>query len=122
MTITCHNCGLPSDAVNREGRSIVLRLKPQNSFCRPTRRRVWCCSDECTYQALAVAAYGPAVSKWPITLAEFRALNPLPPKPCSDHTETIAETRINSGSTKAENGFIDPNHREIVSVRKTGLK
>ena len=78
---------------------------------------MWTCSDECAYQALAIAAYGRASHKWPITLAEFKALNPLPAR-----TETIAETRINTGAKSGEYEVMAPLVMEVVSVRKTAFK
>jgi hypothetical protein len=114
---TCHNCGIPSDIFEASGRFVVLHLQPSNRFCRATKKTVWCCSGECCYQALAIAAYGPASHKWPITLAEFKALNPLP-----DRTETIAETRINTGAKSGECDIMAPLVMEGVSVRKTAFK
>jgi hypothetical protein len=77
---TCHNCGFPSDQGTVKGRSVVLHLKAANSFRKPTNRTVGAASDACAYQALAIAEYGPASHRWPITLAEFRSLNLLPRK------------------------------------------
>lgn len=119
---TCHNCGLPSDIFEANGRSIVLHLQPSNRFCRATKRTVWCCSDECCYQALAIAAYGPASHKWPIKLSEFRTLNPLTPRDEPDRTETIAETRINTGARRGKSEVMTPLVMERVSVRKTAFK
>jgi hypothetical protein len=56
---------------------VVVNSKPANNFCRATRRKVWCCSDLCAYQSLAIAQYGPASHRWPITLSQFIALKPL---------------------------------------------
>ena len=119
---TCHNCGIPSDISEAVGRSVTLHLQPSNRFCRATRKTVWCCSDECCFQALAIAAYGPASHKWPIKLSEFRTLNSLPPQDEPDRTETIAETRINTGAKRGEFEIMAPLVMEGLSVRKTAFK
>ena len=42
-----------------------------------------------------MARYGLTTYKWPVTLAQFRATHPLEGL---DRTETMAETRINTGA------------------------
>src|SRR5579872_2251160 len=76
---TCHNCGLPEDCISTTGRKVVLHFRPQpgEKFKRERRQSTWCHSDECAIQALAVAQYGAASHKWPLTLAEFRSTDPL---------------------------------------------
>ena len=74
---TCHNCGLPQYATDQPGIQITVSAPAENKFRRETRRLVWCHSDECAIQALAVSRYGSASHKWPITLAQFRATKPL---------------------------------------------
>jgi hypothetical protein len=76
---SCYNCGLPADCVSGDGLKVVLHVRPQpgEKFKRERKQTVWCCRDECAIQSLAIARYGPATHKWPITLAEFRAENPL---------------------------------------------
>jgi hypothetical protein len=73
----CHNCGLPESTLDSEGREITITTKPENGFQKEHKTAAWCCSDECAYQALAVAKYGPVCHKWPVTLAEFRSLTSL---------------------------------------------
>lgn len=75
----CHNCGLPAACISGSGRKVVLHVRPRpgEKFKREHRCTVWCCGDKCAIQALAIARYGPATHKWPITLAQFRAMNPL---------------------------------------------
>lgn len=74
---TCHNCGLPEGTSSNPGREIEITVKPENSFQRPRKVKVWCHSAECALQALAIAKYGAATFRWPITLAQFRALTDL---------------------------------------------
>jgi len=76
MSDSCHNCGLPADCI--PGVKVVLHVRPQGKYQRDRKQTVWCHSEECAIQALAIARYGPASHKWPITLAEFRSTNPLP--------------------------------------------
>src|SRR5215831_5874371 len=99
--LACHNCSLPCDCLSSPGRKITIQTKPENGFQRERKRTVWVCTDECAYQALAISKYGPAASRWPIRLAQFRAMNPLPPISGHTVTETISQTRINSGSEEA---------------------
>lgn len=96
----CHNCSLPSGAITTPGRLVRLTLKPENGFPRERRVTVWCHSDECALQAMAIARYGPASHRWPITMAQFRAMNRL------DRYETHAETRINSGAAETDFGIM----------------
>lgn len=77
MIQVCDNCGLPSWAVSGEGVSITVEQKPENRYQRARKRTVWCHSEECPVQCLAVSKYGRASHKWPITLAQFRATQPL---------------------------------------------
>lgn len=77
MNTTCENCGLPSGSVKGDGVSLVIEATPENRFQRTRRRTVWCHSEECAIQCLAIAKYGLATHKWPITLAQFRATKPL---------------------------------------------
>ncbi len=93
---SCHNCGLRSGATSSPGLMVRLALRPMNGFERKRRVTVWCHSDECALQVLAVAQYGPATHKWPLTLTQFRAMNRL------DRAETYAQTRIKSGAAKAD--------------------
>jgi hypothetical protein len=73
---TCDNCGLPSWAISGTGVSITIEDRPENSFQRTRKRTAWCHSAECAVQALAVSRFGRASHKWPITLAQFRAMQP----------------------------------------------
>jgi len=87
----CENCGLPAWAVTGAGISVSVETKPENRYRRTRKRTVWCHDDECAIQCLAVARYGRASSKWPITLAQFRATKPLaqsqPQKPTRSSLE-----------------------------------
>jgi len=74
----CENCGLPAWAVSGPGVKLTIEAKPENRFQqnqRARKRTVWCHNEECAIQTLAVSKYGPASHKWPITLAQFRAMN-----------------------------------------------
>jgi len=73
----CQNCAMPENVSTHPGVKVVLNVRPQGKYERERKQTVWCCSDECAIQALAVAHYGPSTHKWPITLAQFRAMNPL---------------------------------------------
>jgi hypothetical protein len=74
---TCENCGLPSWAVSGPGVTITMQDQPENRFQRTRKRTAWCHNEECAVQALAVSKYGRASHKWPMTLAQFRAMRPL---------------------------------------------
>ena len=77
--LTCENCGLPSDVIASKGFVFTLETRPDNKYQhRSTKHKVWCCSKECTIQALAQNKYGVATSKWPVTLAEFRQMEGNP--------------------------------------------
>lgn len=73
--MTCHNCGLPKG--EKPGRDVQLTLRSDGHFRRERRVTVWCHDDECAIEAMAIARYGLDTSKWPITLAQFRATKPL---------------------------------------------
>ena len=75
----CSTCGLPPWGTNSKGFCLKLETKPRFGKTRCTRHTVWVCSEECAYQALAVARYGPAASRWPVTLAQFRSMTDLKP-------------------------------------------
>jgi hypothetical protein len=78
--MTCYNCGLPEGTNGDKGRSIQITLKPENGYQRSRKLSVWCCSDECSVQALGLAKWGPS-HKWPVSLAKFRStvkFDPLP--------------------------------------------
>lgn len=77
MTQNCHNCGLPNWSQDKPGLQITVSAPAENKFKRDSRRLVWCHNDECAIQALAVSRYGSDSSRWPITLAQFRATKPL---------------------------------------------
>jgi hypothetical protein len=73
----CHNCGLPSWAMSGACVEIRLRLKAEGSYHHRDRHmKVWCCGEDCAWQALAIAAMGSATHKWPVTFREFIFLNP----------------------------------------------
>ena len=72
----CHMCGIPDGGTDR-GRVVEVIGKAQFGDKRARKSTVWVCSNECAHQALAVSKYGPASSKWPVTLAQFRKLNRL---------------------------------------------
>src|SRR5207253_637553 len=84
---TCHNCGLFSDCVS-SGVRIALTIRAGAYRPRDSKRTIWCCSDECAIQALGIARFGPAASKWPITLSQFRSTNPLAELKRSNVTKT----------------------------------
>jgi len=117
---TCHSCGLPADCISGQGRKITIEVNPENGFQRRSKRTVWVHCDECAYQAFAIAKYGMPSRNWPVTLAEFRQLYPLPPLERSNCPETISETRINSGAAEGLNEKADAEATEVVSGRRKG--
>ena len=71
----CENCGLPEWAVSVTGVAVKITVKPENRLKRrASTKTVWCHDEECVIQTLAISKYGPASHKWPITLAQFRAM------------------------------------------------
>lgn len=74
---SCSTCGIPDDGSGR-GRKIIITVKPENGFQRTRKTEVWVCCNECGVQALGISKYGAASHKWPIPLAKFRTMNPLP--------------------------------------------
>jgi hypothetical protein len=117
---TCHNCGLPSDCCSTEGYSLTLERKAANRFRRDSRRTVWCHSEECAVQALAIARYGLPTSRWPITLAQFRASAPLER---SDVRKPTLEVVDSTSSKTPLFEKVDPQHGGEVyerSERKGG--
>lgn len=102
QTKTCETCGLPSWAVTGEGVVVQIEEKAANNFQRSHRRTVWCCSESCTVQALAISKYGPNSSTWPITLAQFKAME-------KDHLQCPAPRIASRRSTELAEA--DHNHR-----------
>jgi hypothetical protein len=74
---TCENCGLPSWAVSGDGVEVTIQQRPENRYQKTRRRVVWCHNEECAVQCLAGSRHGRATHKWPLSLAEFRATQPL---------------------------------------------
>jgi hypothetical protein len=77
MNDTCENCGLPAGALSDLGVFITIVDNAENNFQRPRKRTVWCHNRECAFQSLAISKYGPASFRWPISLAQFRAMTRL---------------------------------------------
>jgi len=77
MNNICHNCGLPEGALRNVGQTISITAATEFGDKRTRKHSVWCCTDECAVQALAISKYGKSSFRWPITLAQFRAMNPL---------------------------------------------
>jgi len=119
---TCHTCGLPSDCTEGSGRKITIRIEPQSRFHRASRRTVWCHSDECVYQAMAIAKYGSVSHKWPVTLVQFRAMNPLPTGQGSGRPEIPSELVENAGADNGLPEFLGLPDQEPISGRKTIVK
>lgn len=71
---TCEMCGLPEWAVTGEGLPVKITVKAENRFKRDSTKTVWCCSEECAIQTLGIAKHGINTYKWPVTLAQFRAM------------------------------------------------
>jgi hypothetical protein len=90
---SCENCGLPRWAVAGDGLSVVVQHKPENAYQRTKRRTVWCHSEECAIQALAISRYGLNSNRWPVTLAQFRSTNPLNQLPAHSTKRTRASKR-----------------------------
>ena len=78
--MACANCGLPEGTDSNKGRTIQLTQAPEYGSKRQRKAAAWVCSDECAYQALGLAKYGPS-HKWPISLAKFRSATRLDQKP-----------------------------------------
>jgi hypothetical protein len=111
---TCHTCGLPSDCCGSDSYTLILEHKAENKYHRNSHRTVWCHSNECAIQALAIAKYGLPTYRWPISLAQFRATNPLG----SSHVRKPTTQVIDSeGSKIALYEKVDPQHGEVVSER-----
>jgi hypothetical protein len=115
----CHNCGMPSDCINGQGRRLRITFRATRRFERNRTRAVWCCSDGCAVQVLAVARYGPASYKWPIASSQFRALDPLGGPTV---TKVPLETRINGGSNDGLFRDVDPEPIPGVSSRSGPFK
>jgi hypothetical protein len=90
----CSNCGLPSWGTNSKGFCLKLKTKPRFGKTRCTKHTVWVCSEECAYQALAVARYGPAASRWPVTLAQFRSMTDLKPFTVPDEGSDVTKSTL----------------------------
>ena len=74
----CENCGLPEWAVSGKGVAVKITVKPENRFNRrASTKTVWCHDEECAIETLAISKYDPASNKWPITLAQLRAMYKL---------------------------------------------
>lgn len=73
--VSCHNCATPPGSCIGKGRHIEVTAKPEYGDKRTRKATVWCCSDECAVQSLAIAKYGAASHKWPISLAKFRTMH-----------------------------------------------
>jgi hypothetical protein len=114
----CHNCGLPADCVSGSGLRVVLCVTPKvrEKFKRDRRQTVWCHSEECAVQALAVARYGPDSHTWPITLAQFRAMNPIE-EHLAKTTENEPTKRVRASSHAKEQVWADPALTATKSVR-----
>ena len=89
----CENCGLPSWAVSGPGRAIKIQEEAKSRFHKARTRTVWCHNDECAIQSLAISKYGLATHKWPVTLAQFRAMNPLEDDAAPAPTKRIRASR-----------------------------
>lgn len=74
--MSCRNCGLPEGTNPSPGRNVSITLAPEYGAKRQRKVSVWCCSDECAWQALGTAKYGPS-HRWPISLAKFRSITKL---------------------------------------------
>jgi len=111
----CENCGLPKWTVEGEGYSVVIEEKPENRFKRTRQRSVWCHSKECAVQCLAVAKYGRASHKWPVTLAQFRAM--LEPSAVTKNTSNPNDSK---GPEIGLNPIVDPDPIPRIFVTKRG--
>jgi hypothetical protein len=128
--MNCENCGLPDDCTTRLGCFVVLRLRPENQFCREQRRKVWCCSDECARQAaflqLETRSTRETITRLlggkPISYREFRRLPLEIVKARSERPETIAETRVNTGAKTAKNEVMALPHADPVFGTNGALK
>jgi hypothetical protein len=120
----CFTCGLPDATVKAK-----VRLRRENAYRRDSRRTLPFCNSECARQAmflqLEVRSTRDSVTRFmggsPINYAEFSERVPLEIVEGSDCSETIAESRVNTGSTNALIENLDPEYREGVSERHMGL-
>ena len=115
----CHSCGMTSDCISGQGRWLRITFWGTKRFERNRTRTLWCCSDECAVQALAVARYGSASHKWPIVSSQFRAFDPLGSLTV---TKVPLETRINGGSNEGLFRDVDPEPIPGVSSRSGPFK
>ena len=90
----CENCGLPEWAVSGKGVAVKITVKPENRFKRASTKTVWCHDQECAIQTLAISKYGRASHKWPITLAQFRAMY----KRAARHEKSLQNTDSKTSS------------------------
>ena len=74
---SCHNCSMPEGQATDPGRYIVVAGDRRFGDKRPRKCTVWVCCDECGVHALGQSKYGKKTSSWPVTLDQFRALEPL---------------------------------------------
>lgn len=73
--MTCHNCGLPEGALTCAGFNLKIVIDRENKMQRMKKTEVWCCSEECAWQAYAISMMGLSTHRWPIKLAEFKERN-----------------------------------------------
>ena len=76
VTKSCHSCAMTNWALSRPGITVRLRLKGEGPYQRDRHQTVWCCGEDCAWQALAIAARGLPTHRWPIRLRDFVSLNP----------------------------------------------
>ena len=104
----------------------MLRVRPTKNFVRETRRKVWCCSRECAYQAaflqLETRSTRDTITRLlggkPITYQQFRRLPLEIFEGRSDRTETPSEVTDSIDTKTAKNEFMALPHREPISVRE----
>lgn len=78
----CENCGIPEGTLKDAGYTAEIVRKGENAYRGTKKATVWCCSETCGIQALALSQYGNMTSKWPITLAQCTSIFRRKLTPC----------------------------------------
>jgi hypothetical protein len=107
--------------------TLTIQHRAENQFRRNSRRTVWCHSKECAIQTLAIAKYGLPPSRWPITLSQFRATDPLEGSDVRKPTSEVSDsTRLNPPllekmDLRDGNGVYERSERKGADAPKTTI-
>lgn len=66
----CEMCGIPAGTMKDPGYTAEIIRRAENNYKSSKKTTVWCCSESCGVQALAISQYGGITSRWPITLKQ----------------------------------------------------